>query len=287
MAEGARRWFTIRCEMTTSASPNACSIAESSTAPRGPTPVPPWMPDSATLFGKSAWITAGSPFSASSGSTTAGSGSYETATASTASRATYRSRATTTATGSPTWRTTSTATARCAGEGNGVMIGIGSRNCAISAPVNTASTPSMAAAALVSIETIRPCAMSLRLKPRCSMPASLMSSTYVARPWMSRGSSRRLTRAPISLGSLEDTLATGSPPAGRPLYGLDDVLVAGAAAEVTREPLANLALGGIGAAPQQIDGREDHARCAVAALQPVLVPEGLLQRVQRPLLGQP
>src|SRR5581483_10826547 len=269
MAEGARRWFTIRCEMTTSASPNACSIAESSTAPRGPTPVPPWMPDSATLFGKSAWITAGSPFSASSGSTTAGSGSYETATASTA------------------WRTTSTATARCAGEGNGVMIGIGSRNCAISAPVNTASTPSMAAAALVSIETIRPCAMSLRLKPRCSMPASLMSSTYVARPWMSRGSSRRLTRAPISLGSLEDTLATGSPPAGRPLYGLDDVLVAGAAAEVTREPLANLALGGIGAAPQQIDGREDHARCAVAALQPVLVPEGLLQRVQRPLLGQP
>jgi len=37
-------------------------------------------------------------------------------------------------------------------------------------------------AALVSIERMRPCAMSLRLNARCCIPASFTSSTYVARP---------------------------------------------------------------------------------------------------------
>ena len=62
------------------------------------------------------------------------------------------------------------------------------------APVNTASTPSIASAALVSIDTMRPCAMSLRLNAMCCMPTIFTSSTKVPRPWIRRGSSRRLTR---------------------------------------------------------------------------------------------
>ena len=45
------------------------------------------------------------------------------------------------------------------------------------APVKTASTPSIAAAALTSMERIRPCGMSLRLKARCCRPAIFTSST--------------------------------------------------------------------------------------------------------------
>ena len=48
---------------------------------------------------------------------------------------------------------------------------------AMSAPVYTASTPSIAAAAFVSIDVIRPWAMSLRLNAMWRMPTILMSST--------------------------------------------------------------------------------------------------------------
>ena len=56
-------------------------------------------------------------------------------------------------------------------------IGIGARNSAFSAPVNTASTPSIAFAALVSMERMRPWATSLRLNAMCCMPTRAMSST--------------------------------------------------------------------------------------------------------------
>ena len=56
-------------------------------------------------------------------------------------------------------------------------MGIGSRNSAICAPVNTASTPSIASAALVSIERMRPWATSLRLKAACRRPKIFTSST--------------------------------------------------------------------------------------------------------------
>ena len=177
IADGARRWFTIRCEMTISAFLNAASMAESSTSPDALTPVPLGTSATARLFGKSACTSVGLPVIAVSRSTTAGSMSYVTTIASAASRATYRSLATTTATGSPPYRTVSTATARCSGEGNGVPIGIGANISAICFPVNTASTPSIASAALVSMEMMRPCAISLRLKTMCCMPTSAMSST--------------------------------------------------------------------------------------------------------------
>ena len=52
-------------------------------------------------------------------------------------------------------------------------IGIGASISAICAPVNTASTPSIASAALTSMERMRPCATSLRLNARCCMPDDL------------------------------------------------------------------------------------------------------------------
>src|SRR6476469_6820524 len=125
----------MRCETTTSALANAALTAVSSIDdPSGATPVPLGTNGTARLFAKSLWMTAGLPSIACSTSTTAGSDSYDTLMASAASRAI------TTATGSPAKRTVSTATARCSGDGNGVPIGIGGRNSAISAPVNTAST---------------------------------------------------------------------------------------------------------------------------------------------------
>ena len=71
----------------------------------------------------------------------------------------------------------STATARCSGDGKGVPIGIGLSSSASCLPVNTASTPSIASAALVSIDLMRPCATSLRLKAMCCSPAIFTSST--------------------------------------------------------------------------------------------------------------
>src|SRR3984893_18089516 len=68
--------------------------------------------------------------------------------------------------------------------------------------------------------------------------------------------------------------------------GLHDVPVAGAAAEVALQAFADLLVAWIGVAVEQIGGRHDEARRAVAALQPVLVPEGLLDRVQRPVGGR-
>jgi hypothetical protein len=75
IADGASRWFTMRCEITTRRLANAASTALSSTLPSGVTPVPLGTSATARLFAKSGWITAGLPVIACSTSTTAGSGS--------------------------------------------------------------------------------------------------------------------------------------------------------------------------------------------------------------------
>ena len=67
---------------------------------------------------------------------------------------------------------------------------------------------------------------------------------------------------------------------GRLLHGFHDVVVAGAPAQVAGEPLANVGLARIRLVLQQRVRREQHAGRAVAALQAVLIPEALLQRVQ-------
>src|ERR1700760_362808 len=68
---------------------------------------------------------------------------------------------------------------------------------------------------------------------------------------------------------------------------LHDVLVAGAAAEITLELLADRMLGQIMAlAMDQVDRGHDHARRAEAALQTVMLAERLLHRMQRRAVGR-
>ena len=65
------------------------------------------------------------------------------------------------------------------------------------------------------------------------------------------------------------------------------MFVAGAAAEVARDGGADLQLCRVGIAVQQGLGAQDKARRAEAALQRVVIDDGLLQRVQDAALGQP
>src|SRR6516165_2075756 len=105
-------------------------------------------------------------------------------------------------------------------------------------------------------------------------------------PWISRGASRRLIRSPTNFGI---TAIAFSLPicasalarsrlrcrlarthlVGRILDRLDDVLVAGASAEVAFQRVTNLGLGRIGVVSQQVNRGHDHPRRAVSALQTV------------------
>src|SRR5438876_10883262 len=112
---------------------------------------------------------------------------------------------------------------------------------------------------------------------------------------MSRGSSRRWIFAPtswvtaMSAASGRDGGLLGLDAAHRPgrgLDGLDDVHVARTPAQVAFEPPPDLVLCRVRVLGEQVRRGHDEARCAVAALEAMLVPEGLLDRVQLAILGQ-
>src|SRR2546428_4422686 len=98
---------------------------------------------------------------------------------------------------------------------------------------------------------------------------------------MKRGSSRRLMLEPRSLAVAIIAPLLGRHLLGGVLDGLDDIVVAGAAAEVALEPVPDLALRRARVALDELSGRHDHARRAEAALQSVLLPEAVLDRVER------
>src|SRR3954454_8699915 len=118
----------------------------------------------ATMLSGASGHTTGAPgLIASSGSTTDGSTSYSTAIASAAVCASTRDVATTAATASPAKRTTSWASSRRGGTVIGLpsgrmntdnVGGVPMSSATRSAPVYTAATPGMAAAALLSTATI-------------------------------------------------------------------------------------------------------------------------------------
>src|SRR3546814_20335133 len=64
-------------------------------------------------------------------------------------------------------------------------------------------------------------------------------------------------------------------------HGLDDVVVAGAAADVAFQLVANGILVRVRMALHEVDGTHDHARRAEAALQGMMLAEGFLHRMQR------
>src|ERR1044071_7263880 len=109
-----------------------------------------------------------------------------------------------------------------------------------------------------------------------------MSSTYVAVPVISRGSSLRRMRLPTSVSCLMVVVAIlRSCLGGRGFHGFHDVLIAGASAEIAFQSVADFGFGGVGVAVEQLLGGHDHAGRAEAALQSVVVPERLLHGVQR------
>src|SRR5207245_10662744 len=67
---------------------------------------------------------------------------------------------------------------------------------------------------------------------------------------------------------------------GGSINGPNDVLVAGTSTEIPHDRVADLDLSGPRIVPQELDCAEDHAWRAEPALQPVVVPECLLNRMQ-------
>src|SRR5438309_3495085 len=111
---------------------------------------------------------------------------------------------------------------------------------------------------------------------------------------MRRGSSRRWILDPtswvtaMSVASRRDRGLLGRRGAhrlGRGLNRLDDVDVAGTPAEVAFEALADLVFRRVRVLLQQVGRGHDETGRAVAALQAVLVPEGLLDRMELAILG--
>ena len=70
-------------------------------------------------------------------------------------------------------------------------------------------------------------------------------------------------------------------------HRLDDVLVAGAAAEIGREHVEQLVVADVRIVLQRVRRQHQEARRAEAALQAVVVDEGLLQRMQLLAVGEP
>src|SRR5687767_8375545 len=155
-----------------------------------------------------------------------------------------------------------------------------------------------------------------------SCPGRLTSSMYSPAPRMNRGSSLRLTEWPMppisgevrnscsvsvvmvvapstgrgrfgrdfltvdGLGGLDRGRLALAERAGGLLDGLHDVHVAGAATQVATDPFADLVLGGIRVLAEQPGGLHDHPGGAEAALEAVLVPERLLERVESGAVGE-
>src|SRR2546430_2464522 len=67
----------------------------------------------------------------------------------------------------------------------------------------------------------------------------------------------------------------------------DDVLVAGAAAEVGREDIEQVLVADVGALLQRVHRQHQETGRAEAALQAMMRDEGLLQRMQRIAVRQP
>ena len=157
------------------------------------------------LEGATSWICVLPLAVALSVALTAGSTSHVTFTFSAASSAASCDSAITIATGSPTQRAASLASGMCGGTlSSGSSHPHGSEFTPVmSLPVKIATTPGCLRAAAVSIFLMRACACGLRTNAAHVVPGSFTSSTYVPRPVMKRGSSRRL----IDLPSTRSTVA--------------------------------------------------------------------------------
>src|SRR5215831_12827995 len=103
---------------------------------------------------------------------------------------------------------------------------------------------------------------------------------------MKRGSSLRFIEWPMPqilasvLGVMSPMEFSSTHLFGGVLHRLDDVHIAGAAAQVARDRLADLLLARVLVAREERAGGHEHSRRAEAALQTVLLGETLLHRVE-------
>src|SRR6202040_644010 len=81
-------------------------------------------------------------------------------------------------------------------------------------------------------------------------------------------------------GEWNSKSCTSGPPLSGGLDSLDDLVVAGTAAEVSHHPVLDLVLGRVGVCVQQCSGGDDLARGAYTTLETAVVDEGLLDRIQ-------
>src|SRR5579883_3066459 len=144
-----------------------------------------------------------------------------------------------------------------------------------------ATTPGRARAAATSMASMRACATLLRRKAAYSMSGSSTSSTNSAWPLSSRASSLRGMGAPNCRVAMQSPLE----PIGGELHGIDDVLIAGAAAQVARQRFADLRLVGRRRLVEEGLHRHQDAGRAVAALQTMAGAHRFLQRMQMISLG--
>src|SRR5215467_14558494 len=97
-------------------------------------------------------------------------------------------------------------------------------------------------------------------------------------PLMRRGSSIRLSAFPTYLSATSHLRSNRL--AGCLRHRVEDVRVAGAAAQVAAQALGNFVARRLGVLREQVNRRHDHPWRAVAALQAMAVPEALLDRMQ-------
>src|SRR5499425_2537 len=219
------------------------------------------------------------------GSTAAGRTLYSTVIRSRASSAMASSSAATAATGCPTNTTRSMARTAWA------RVGAFFLSCGMSAAVMTARTPGSALAALTSIDTILACACGLRSSLACSMPRGLMSATYCTRPVTFSGPSGRGIDSPTPLTSRVVFMVdmSGAPGDGR-LGGLadggDHLRVARAPTEITRDAVADLLLARLRILGEEGGGGHEDTGDAEAALGHAVPDEGVLQRMEDPVVAQ-
>src|SRR5262245_18630973 len=102
---------------------------------------------------------------------------------------------------------------------------------------------------------------------------------------MSRGSSVRFTLWPTNFAIWPPLQELSGNRFGFHLFGgalhrLDNVLVAGASAQIAFQAVTDLVRAGVRIALQDLSRGHDHSGRAIAALQAMVLPEALLNRVQ-------
>src|SRR5262245_17949322 len=227
-----------------------------------------------------------------------GNGSYSTSIRASAACAVSSSSAATAATGSPTKRAFSTQSACSSWLTGRIPNGTSS-----SLPTSVASTPGCAAALATSMRRMRAWGCGERSSRACAMRGSARSSANSVWPVTFAAASTRTSGRPTtpSLGfgvsathdlGLRRQLLRSDPrlaphPRRGQQHGLEDLEVAGAAAQVGGERLAHLAVARARVLRQQRLRGQQEARRVVAALRRAQLGEGLLQLVQLRAGGEP